>query len=159
MRLLRRAAPLLPVVIALASCNDTTPLETIDCTSLALTLATAAPTLTTLPDGLQYRDLTTGSGATFAAGKTVAVHYGACLASNGAQFDSNLSYKPAFTFRLGLVPPAVIKGFDEGLVGMKVGGRRQLVIPPALAYGASGAGTVVPPNATLVFTVDAVSAQ
>lgn len=158
MKLLRLAAPLLPIVIAVAACNDTTPLATIDCTALALTLSAAAPTLTTLPDGLQYRDVTVGSGATFSAGKTVGVHYGACLVT-GSQFDSNLDYEPAFTFKLGLVPPTVIKGFDEGLVGMKVGGRRQLVIPPALAYGATGAGNVVPPNATLVFTVDAVSAQ
>ena len=156
MKLSFRVLPVLVLTIA-AACDSTVRPEGIDCTALALTLAGAASTLTTTPSGLQYRDLTIGSGTTLAAGKTVGVHYGACL-TNGSQFDSNLAYEPAFTFKLGQVPPVVIKGFDEGLMGMKVGGRRQLVIPPALGYG-STAFASIPANSTLVFTVDAVSAQ
>ena len=74
------------------------------------------------------------------------------------KFDQNSEPQAALTFQVGATPPQVIAGFDEGMIGMKVGGRRQLVIPPNLAYGATGNGSI-PPNATLVFTVDLVATQ
>jgi len=129
----------------------------IDCATLATGLTAAEPTLTTTASGLKYRDQTVGTGATVNAGQLVAVHYSGCLTS-GVKFDENTDAQNALTFRVGLTPPQVIKGFDEGMIGMKVGGRRQLVIPDSLAYGSTGNGSI-PPNATLVFTVDLVATQ
>ena len=106
----------------------------------------------TTADGLKYADLQAGSGATAEAGKTVTVNYTGWL-TDGTMFDSSL--KPGsqpFSFSLG--SGQVIKGWDEGVAGMKVGGKRQLVIPPALGYGAQGAGGAIPPNATLIFDVE-----
>ncbi|MEO7455119.1 MAG: FKBP-type peptidyl-prolyl cis-trans isomerase [Gemmatimonadaceae bacterium] len=125
----------------------------IDCSTLATSLAANASTLTTTASGLQYRDVTVGTGATYATGTTVSVRYAGCLTS-GARFDSNEPPKNVISFKLG--SGAVIKGWDEGLVGMKVGGRRQLVIPPSLGYGAVANGPI-PANSTMVFTVDAIS--
>ena len=104
----------------------------------------------TTASGLQYWDLKTGSGATAAPGNTVSVHYTGWL-SDGEKFDSSLDRSRPFEFRLGA--GRVIKGWDEGVAGMKVGGKRQLRIPPALGYGANGTGPI-PPNATLVFDVE-----
>jgi len=104
----------------------------------------------TTASGLQYWDLKTGSGATAAPGNTVSVHYTGWL-SAGEKFDSSLDRSRPFEFRLGA--GRVIKGWDEGVAGMKVGGKRQLRIPPALGYGANGTGPI-PPNATLVFDVE-----
>ena len=129
----------------------------IDCATLATGLTAAEPTLTTTASGLKYRDQTVGTGATVNAGQLVAVHYSGCLTS-GVKFDENSDAQNALSFRVGLTPPQVIKGFDEGMIGMKVGGRRQLVIPDSLAYGSTGNGPI-PPNATLVFTVDLVATQ
>lgn len=131
----------------------------IDCTTLATGLAAADSSLTTTASGLRYRDLTVGTGATASAGQTVSVNYAGCL-TNGAKFDqvSVANPKDAFIFQPGMTPPQVIKGFDEGVLGMKVGGRRQLVIPDSLAYGSSGQGAI-PPNATLVFTIDLLATQ
>jgi FKBP-type peptidyl-prolyl cis-trans isomerase FkpA len=131
----------------------------IDCATLATGLAAAEPSLTTTASGLKYRDVTVGTGTTASAGQRVAVNYAGCLTS-GAKFDQVSVENPtnAFIFTPGLTPPAVIKGFDEGVIGMKVGGRRQLVIPDSLAYGSTGRGTI-PPNATLVFTVDLLATQ
>ena len=134
--------------------NNGTP---IDCATLATGLTAAEPTLTTTASGLKYRDQTVGTGATVIKGQQVALHYSGCLTS-GVKFDENNDADPALVFTTGTTPPQVIVGFDEGIVGMKVGGRRQLVIPPELAYGATGQG-VIPPNATLVFTVDLVATQ
>jgi FKBP-type peptidyl-prolyl cis-trans isomerase len=92
-----------------------------------------------------------GTGATAAAGKTVKVHYTGWLTS-GKKFDSSLDRGQPFSFPLG--GGQVIKGWDEGVAGMKVGGKRQLRIPPELGYGARGAGGVIPPNATLIFDVE-----
>jgi len=133
--------------------NQGTP---IDCATLATGLDAAASTLTPL-SGIQYRDQLVGTGATVVSGAQVAVHYSGCLTS-GVKFDENNNADPALTFTTGQTPPQVIKGFDIGVVGMKVGGRRQLVIPDSLAYGATGQGAI-PPNATLVFTVDMVATQ
>ena len=105
---------------------------------------------TTTPSGLKYADLEPGTGATAAAGQTVSVHYTGWL-TDGTMFDSSLSRGQPFDFTLGR--SEVIKGWDEGVAGMQVGGKRQLVIPPNIAYGDRGAGNVIPAGATLVFEV------
>src|SRR5690348_7212477 len=103
--------------------------------------------------GLQYWDLKEGTGAAATAGKTVSVHYTGWLAKDGKKFDSSVDRGQPFMFQLGA--GQVIKGWDEGVSGMKVGGKRQLRIPPELGYGARGAGGgVIPPNATLIFDVE-----
>jgi peptidylprolyl isomerase len=102
------------------------------------------------PSGLYTRDVREGDGAAASRGSEVTVHYTGWL-SNGEQFDSSREQQP-FSFRLG--SGEVIQGWDEGVEGMRVGGRRRLVIPPALAYGEQGAGGVIPPGATLVFDVE-----
>ena len=110
---------------------------------------------TTTASGLQYDDTTVGTGAEARPGRNVTVHYTGWLYENGAQgekFDSSKDRGEPFIFPLGA--GMVIKGWDEGVQGMKVGGTRVLVIPPNLGYGARGAGGVIPPNATLVFEVD-----
>lgn len=102
--------------------------------------------------GLQYWDLKEGIGATATTGKTVSVHYTGWLAKDGKKFDSSVDRGQPFMFQLGA--GQVIKGWDEGVAGMKIGGKRQLRIPPELGYGARGAGGVIPPNATLIFDVE-----
>ena len=109
----------------------------------------------TTTSGLQYEDITVGSGAEAKAGAYVSVHYTGWLYQNGvkgAKFDSSKDRNDPFVFPLGA--GHVIKGWDEGVQGMAVGGTRRLVIPAALGYGARGAGGVIPPNATLLFEVD-----
>lgn len=106
---------------------------------------------TTAANGLQYADLLVGNGAEARKGQSATVHYTGWL-TDGTSFDSSLNRGQPFTFNLGA--GQVIKGWDEGVQGMKVGGKRQLVIPAALGYGSRGAGGVIPPNATLVFEVD-----
>ena len=111
----------------------------------------------TTPSGLQYEDTTVGSGAEAKAGQHVHVHYTGWLYNNGqqgAKFDSSVDRNDPFAFSLGA--GMVIKGWDEGVVGMKVGGKRRLVIPPEMGYGSRGAGGVIPPGATLVFDVELV---
>ena len=111
--------------------------------------------MTTTASGLQYEDTVTGTGATAQAGQSVTVHYTGWLYNNGvkgAKFDSSKDRNDPFEFDLGA--GMVIKGWDEGVQGMKVGGTRVLTIPPQLGYGARGAGGVIPPNATLVFEVE-----
>jgi FKBP-type peptidyl-prolyl cis-trans isomerase FkpA len=106
---------------------------------------------TTTASGLTIEDVTVGSGAVAAAGQKVKVHYTGWL-TNGTKFDSSKDRGDPFEFPLGA--GRVIKGWDEGVQGMKIGGTRKLTIPPALGYGARGAGGVIPPNATLVFEVE-----
>jgi len=101
--------------------------------------------------GLRYRDVTPGSGESAAAGSTATVHYTGWL-TNGTKFDSSRDRGQPFSFTLGA--GQVIAGWDEGLAGMKVGGRRKLVIPADLGYGAAGAPPDIPPGATLVFDVE-----
>ncbi len=105
----------------------------------------------TTPSGLQYKDLVVGTGATPQKGQNVKVHYTGTL-ENGTKFDSSRDRGEPFQFRIGV--GQVIKGWDEGVITMQVGGRRELIIPPNLGYGARGAGRVIPPNATLVFDVE-----
>ena len=122
-------------------------------------LVVDAKTLTTSATGLQYKDLKTGSGAPANAGTKVAVHYTGWLqntdGSIGKKFDSSRDANQPFSFVLGA--GNVIKGWDEGVQGMRVGGQRRLVIPAALGYGQRGAGGVIPPGATLIFDVELLS--
>jgi FKBP-type peptidyl-prolyl cis-trans isomerase len=101
--------------------------------------------------GLEYWDIKAGTGAEAVPGKEVRVNYTGWLV-NGKKFDSSVDRHQPFDFPLG--GGQVIKGWDEGVAGMKVGGKRQLKIPPALGYGSRGAGGVIPPNATLIFDVE-----
>ncbi|HSF40562.1 MAG TPA: FKBP-type peptidyl-prolyl cis-trans isomerase [Thermoanaerobaculia bacterium] len=105
----------------------------------------------TTATGLKYQDLKVGDGAEATSGKIVEVHYTGWLES-GKKFDSSVDRNRPFTFRLGAGD--VIKGWDQGVAGMKVGGKRKLIIPPALGYGKGGAGEVIPPSATLIFEVE-----
>jgi FKBP-type peptidyl-prolyl cis-trans isomerase FkpA len=103
------------------------------------------------PDTLQIEDLAVGGGDTAVAGKQVTVHYTGWLV-DGKKFDSSKDRNNPFVFSLGA--GRVIRGWDEGVQGMRVGGKRKLTIPPAMGYGARGAGNLIPPNATLVFEVE-----
>jgi FKBP-type peptidyl-prolyl cis-trans isomerase len=106
--------------------------------------------IVTTPSGLKYVDLVEGTGPVAQAGQTVAVHYTGWL-TDGKKFDSSVDRGQPFSFPLGA--GRVIKGWDEGVAGMKVGGKRKLMIPPQLGYGSRGAGGVIPPNAELIFEV------
>jgi FKBP-type peptidyl-prolyl cis-trans isomerase FkpA len=111
---------------------------------------------TTTDSGLQYDDTVIGEGAEAKAGQHVTVHYTGWLRNDdgtqGAKFDSSKDRNDPFQFSLGA--GQVIKGWDEGVQGMKIGGQRRLTIPASLGYGARGAGGVIPPNATLIFDVE-----
>ena len=105
--------------------------------------------------GVKYKDLVVGTGPAPQRGQAIAIHYDGRL-TNGTPFDANGPNDQPYVFRLGMGD--VIPGFDAGIAGMKVGGRRQVIIPPELGYGASGSGPI-PPNATLVFVIDLVGVQ
>jgi len=114
-----------------------------------------APKAVTTPSGLQIIDTKVGTGATPRAGQTCVMHYTGWLYENGAKgkkFDSSVDRNEPFEFPIG--QRRVIAGWDEGVATMKVGGKRTLIIPPALGYGARGAAGVIPPNATLIFDVE-----
>ena len=111
--------------------------------------------MTTTPSGLQYEDIVEGTGPSPEKGKVVTVHYTGTL-EDGSKFDSSRDRNSPFKFTIGV--GQVIKGWDEGVASMKVGGRRKLIIPASLGYGASGAGGVIPPNATLIFDVELLGA-
>ena len=117
--------------------------------------------VTEMPDGLKYTDTKIGDGASAKAGNKVSVNYTGWLYENGAKgkkFDSSFDRGQPFQFMLGA--KQVIAGWDEGVAGMKVGGKRTLIIPPELGYGARGAGGgAIPPNATLIFDVDLLQVQ
>jgi peptidylprolyl isomerase len=122
---------------------------------LAAAPATAMAETVTTPSGLKITDTQVGTGAAPTPGQTVVVHYTGWLDANGAKgqkFDSSLDRGEPFEFQIG--QGQVIAGWDEGVATMKAGGKRTLVIPPALGYGARGAGGVIPPNATLIFDVE-----
>jgi peptidylprolyl isomerase len=117
------------------------------------TLAQGSPSVTA--SGLILADTKPGSGAEAKPGNTLSMHYTGWLYENGnkgAKFDSSVDRGEPFSFKLG--QGQVIKGWDEGVAGMKVGGKRTLIIPPQLGYGARGAGGAIPPNATLLFEVE-----
>ena len=107
--------------------------------------------LITTPSGLKYRDLVVGQGHSPTPGREVTVHYTGKLA-DGTKFDSSVDRNQPFTTKIGV--GSVIKGWDEGLMTMRVGGKRQLVIPPELGYGAAGSPPLIPPNSTLTFDVE-----
>ncbi|HET9963472.1 MAG TPA: FKBP-type peptidyl-prolyl cis-trans isomerase [Nitrospiraceae bacterium] len=113
--------------------------------------AGSAPAEITTDSGLKYVDLVVGTGREAAVGDQATVHYTGWL-TDGKKFDSSVDRREPFSFPLG--SGRVIRGWDEGVVGMKVGGKRKLTIPPQLGYGSRGAGGVIPPNATLVFDVE-----
>ncbi len=108
------------------------------------------------PSGLTIEDLVVGSGNTAAAGQRVSVHYTGWT-TDGRKFDSSKDRGQAFIFSLGA--GEVIRGWDEGVAGMKVGGKRKLTIPPELGYGSRGAGGVIPPNATLLVEVELLAVR
>jgi peptidylprolyl isomerase len=116
-------------------------------------MSASAPTTTA--SGLQYIDTVVGTGASPKTGQTCVMHYTGWLYNNGikgAKFDSSVDRNEPFEFKIGM--RQVIGGWDEGVASMKVGGKRTLIIPPALGYGARGAGGVIPPNAVLMFDVE-----
>jgi peptidylprolyl isomerase len=118
------------------------------------TIAQTGKTMTT-PSGLQITDTKVGTGASPKTGQTCVMHYTGWLYENGAKgkkFDSSVDRGEPFEFPIGA--RRVIAGWDEGVATMKVGGKRTLIIPPSLGYGARGAGGVIPPNATLIFDVE-----
>lgn len=125
----------------------------------APTAASAQPTVTT-PSGLKITDSKVGTGATPKAGQTCVMHYTGWLYENGQKgkkFDSSVDRGQPFKFPIGR--GRVIPGWDEGVATMKVGGKRTLIIPPELGYGARGAGGVIPPNATLIFDVELLGVE
>lgn len=145
---------LLPFLFTACDSN-TAEVPTIEDTDFATALNVDLSAMTQTDTGLYYRDLEEGTGAVAVSGKRVAVHYSGWLA-DGTLFDQNGPQAVPFTFRLGL--GEVIPGWDEGVAGMKVGGRRQLIIPPALGYGDRRIGPI-PPNSILVFDVELVAVQ
>lgn len=155
--LTRQQLVLLPIMFAVlgfaSGCGNSEKSSTSNPSSASRpfspTKVNGPPTMTA--SGLQYWDIVVGTGDTAVPGKPVSVHYTGWLTS-GEKFDSSLDRGKPFVFTLG--EGQVIQGWDEGVVGMKAGGKRQLRIPPALGYGDSGAGGVIPPKATLIFDVE-----
>jgi peptidylprolyl isomerase len=122
--------------------------------------ATAQGKFVTTASGLKYEDVKVGTGVAPRRGQTCVMHYTGWLYENGAKgkkFDSSVDRGEPFDFPLGM--GRVIKGWDEGVASMKVGGKRTLIIPPELGYGARGAGGVIPPNATLMFDVELLAVK
>ena len=150
MRLRHLAVTLLPLAFAACLGDSTTtssyPLVPIESTTFAPSLNVNLAASTRTASGLYYRDISVGTGKTVTAGDNVNVKYTGALA-NGSVFDSGTYTTP--------IPGNVIAGWNEGLIGVKVGGVRQLIIPPSLGYGSSGSGPI-PPNAVLVFTVQPI---
>ena len=162
MRLRRLSSALLP--LAFVACLEGTDYTTnpfpnvpIEQTTFAAGLNVNLATSTKTASGLYYRDLTPGTGTTAGNNSLVSTYYVGYLA-DGSKFGELASPSTPFSFTLNATPSQVIPGWNEGIVGMKVGGTRQLIIPPSLAYGATGSGPI-PPNAVLVFNVQLVTVQ
>jgi peptidylprolyl isomerase len=118
------------------------------------------PQMATAPSGLQYADTVPGTGRSPRRGQTAVVHYTGWLytdGNKGKKFDSSVDKGKPFEFKVG--QGQVIKGWDEGVLTMKTGGKRTLIIPPELGYGAQGAGADIPPNATLIFEVELIAVK
>ena len=153
MQVLPRVRTLAAIVVAAALTG------TVAVATSTSSMAQAAKTMTTA-SGLQIADSKVGTGATPRPGQTCVMHYTGWLYENGAKgkkFDSSVDRGEPFEFPIG--QKRVIAGWDEGVASMKVGGKRTLIIPPALGYGARGAGGVIPPNATLLFEVELLGVQ
>jgi FKBP-type peptidyl-prolyl cis-trans isomerase len=154
MRRLKRAT--IPMLAAIAMTVVFVPLV---CVPTIAAAQTAGKTMTT-PSGLQIIDTTAGTGASPKPGQTCVMHYTGWLyedGKKGKKFDSSVDRNEPFEFPIG--QHRVIAGWDEGVATMKVGGKRTLIIPPALGYGARGAGGVIPPNATLMFDVELLAVK
>ena len=160
-----RALAAVVAMLAVAGCQESkTTSDTASTTATTTPPATTPPAATggaagtaqevTMPNGLKYQDLKVGDGTLAESGSSVSVHYTGWL-TDGTKFDSSVDRGQPFNFRLGA--GQVIRGWDEGVKGMRVGGKRKLTIPPDLGYGSRGAGGAIGPNETLVFVVDAVS--
>ncbi len=145
MRPTRALALLLMFAIGLAACNGDDGEED------DIKESTEDGETTATESDLQIIDIEEGTGAVAEQGRTVSVHYTGTLA-DGTKFDSSLDRNQPFEFTLGV--GQVIQGWDEGVAGMKVGGKRRLIIPPELAYGEQGAGDTIPPNAELTFEIE-----
>lgn len=160
-RLLTRSLAVLALTALPLACGDddttapTPAASVIESTTFASSLGVDLARSTQTASGLYYRDLTVGTGAVVSAGQRLFIRYTGSLA-NGTQFDATAPGDPPFDFVFGV--GEVIAGWDQGIAGMRVGGRRQLIIPPALGYGAGGRGPI-PGNAVLVFTVEVVAAR
>ncbi|MGB1008720.1 MAG: FKBP-type peptidyl-prolyl cis-trans isomerase [Thiolinea sp.] len=155
-----RWLPALPIVVILTACTNN------KATDVSMTGGTTLETLSSLQNGprlLIKTDTKTGTGAEAKTGQSVTVHYTGWLydesAANkrGKKFDSSLDRGNPFSFPLGA--NRVIKGWDQGVPGMKVGGQRTLIIPANMAYGSRGAGSAIPPNAPLIFDVELLGVQ
>ncbi|HEY6006826.1 MAG TPA: FKBP-type peptidyl-prolyl cis-trans isomerase [Geobacteraceae bacterium] len=147
---------LLLAAIAIPACTQKEGKQPVEKQAGESAPAPAAGQAVTTPSGLKYLDIAVGTGAAPVPGKLVSVHYTGWL-ENGTKFESSRDTGHPIDFTIGA--GQVIPGWDEGVMTMKVGGKRKLTIPPQLAYGASGAGDKIPPNATLVFEVELVDAQ
>ena len=150
MRLRHLAVALFPLAFAACGSDASTanyPLVPIESTTFAPSLNVNLASSIKTASGLYYKDLSVGTGATIVSGMAINVKYSGALA-NGTVFDAG-----TYPFT---IPGQVIQGWNEGLLGMKVGGVRQLIIPPSLGYGASGSYPVIPPNAVLVFSVNPI---
>jgi peptidylprolyl isomerase len=148
-------------VLALAGCGSDSEEPASSTPAAASTPAPTKPEVTVpkgrAPKKLVVKDLKEGTGATAEPGTTVSVQYVGVSYLNGRQFDASWDRGEPFSFQLGA--GSVIQGWDKGVAGMKVGGRRQLVIPPKLAYGPQGSPPTIGPNETLVFVIDLLSVQ
>ncbi|ABB32587.1 Peptidylprolyl isomerase [Geobacter metallireducens RCH3] len=139
--------------VAIAACSDKDAKSLGEAKPAAVSTAPAGAVTT--PSGLSYVDLVVGNGPQPTSGKPVKVHYTGWL-ENGTKFDSSVDRGEPFVFTIGA--GEVIPGWDEGVMTMKVGGKRRLIVPAQLGYGAAGAGGVIPPNATLIFEVELLEA-